>query len=168
MRIFLLLTAICFSFTLQGQTSLERQVIGSMGGFSNAGNTRVAFTVGEPIVTTEYGPSIALTQGFHQAVSGLVAPIEINVFNAFSPDGDQVNDFWVIPDLAFYPENKVVVFNRWGNELRVFDNYDNNTVVWDGTNQDGSPISKGTYFYLITYEDDGNTGSQTGWVYLSR
>ncbi len=68
----------------------------------------------------------------------------------FTPNGDRVNDFFVIPAASEYPQNKFVVINRWG--LVVFEaaNYINN---WDGRSSDSSlgsnVLPEGTYYYVF-------------------
>jgi gliding motility-associated-like protein len=81
---------------------------------------------------------------------------------AFSPNGDSVNDFFLIDFLEDYPVNNVSIFNRWGDLVESFDNYDNQTVVWDGTYK-GASVGAGTYYFIIEY---GNGSSQTGWVQI--
>ncbi len=66
--------------------------------------------------------------------------------DAFSPNGDGVNDSWVIPDISDYEDNRVVVINRWGSILFETENYNND---WQGTNKSGKPLPEGTYYYLI-------------------
>ncbi|MFN4122568.1 MAG: choice-of-anchor L domain-containing protein [Flavobacteriales bacterium] len=71
---------------------------------------------------------------------------EIQVFNVFTPDGDGINDFWVIPNIEFYPNNSVVIFNRWGRKVFEAEPYQNN---WDGGNN-----PSGVYFYVVDTKDD--------------
>ncbi|MDE3235246.1 MAG: gliding motility-associated C-terminal domain-containing protein [Bacteroidota bacterium] len=73
--------------------------------------------------------------------------------NAFSPNGDGINDTWMIRYLNDYPGAKVSVFNRYGQLLFSATGYD---VQWDGT-YNGSPLPVGTYYYVI---NPGN-GRQT-------
>lgn len=73
----------------------------------------------------------------------------INLTNSFSPNGDGVNDTWVIPELNSYRQVLVEVFDRDGNTL--FSNSDP-SVGWDGRNRNGEIIS-GSYFYIITVRD---------------
>jgi gliding motility-associated-like protein len=70
---------------------------------------------------------------------------KILVPNAFSPNGDGVNDTWVITNLSAYPGATVDVFNRYGQ--RVFHS-ENASKDWDGT-LNGSPLPMGTYYYVI-------------------
>lgn len=62
--------------------------------------------------------------------------------NAISPNGDGFNDFLKIPFLNGYPQNLVVIFNRWGKKVYEATDYKND---WDGEN-----LPSGTYFYVVT------------------
>lgn len=66
---------------------------------------------------------------------------ELNPGNAFSPNGDGLNDFFKIDFIEFYPNNTVFIFNRWGNTVYEKTAYNNE---WNG---DG--LTSGTYFYVI-------------------
>lgn len=77
----------------------------------------------------------------------------IVVYSGFSPNGDNVNDFFTIRGIERHPSNKVRVFNRWGNLVFESENYQNN---WDG-NWDGTRLTQGTYFYLVELNDASNT-----------
>lgn len=65
--------------------------------------------------------------------------------NAFSPNGDGINDTWIIGNLKDYPNCIVQVFNRTGQI--VFESVGYNTP-WDGTFK-GTPLPIGTYYYII-------------------
>lgn len=77
----------------------------------------------------------------------------------FSPNGDDVNQFFTIKGAETLPENTLTVFNRWGNQVYKTQFYQND---WDGT-WNGSHLQNGTYFYLF---DDGAGNTYTGYVYL--
>jgi gliding motility-associated-like protein len=87
------------------------------------------------------------------AISIIVQDCEVDVPTAFTPDGDQVNDTWVISNLdAIYPKSIVRIYNRWGNI--VFEstegNYEQNP--WDGKfNLEDLPVA--SYYYFIEYND---------------
>ncbi|MCL4856136.1 MAG: gliding motility-associated C-terminal domain-containing protein, partial [Flavobacteriales bacterium] len=60
------------------------------------------------------------------------------------------NDKWRINNIEFYPNNKVYIFDRWGQRVFYKEKYDN-VDGWDakytGTNM---PVS--TYYYVIELE----------------
>ena len=56
---------------LMAQT-IERQVIGSTGGYGTGTNIQVSSTVGETVVATGSSSTVVLTQGFQQPGSGAV------------------------------------------------------------------------------------------------
>ena len=72
---------------------------------------------------------------------------------AFTPDGDNTNDVWELDGIdLIYPENKVYVYNRWGN--LIFESpsgaYEQNP--WNGTfNDEVLPV--GSFYYIINYND---------------
>ena len=70
---------------------------------------------------------------------------KILVPNAFSPNGDGINDTWIITNLSAYPGATVDVFNRYGQ--LVFHS-ENNNNAWDGT-FNGKPLPMATYYYII-------------------
>jgi gliding motility-associated-like protein len=69
----------------------------------------------------------------------------VTVPNAFSPNGDGINDVWVIQNLADYPNASVKVFDRYGKLVYTSQGY---SRPWDGT-QNGRPLPVGTYYYII-------------------
>jgi gliding motility-associated-like protein len=69
----------------------------------------------------------------------------LNIPNAFSPNGDGVNDTWQIPLFSSYIFSKVQVFNRGGQVVFSSVGYD---MPWDGT-LNGKPLPTGTYYYVI-------------------
>ena len=94
--------------------------------------------------------------------------------NAFSPNGDGTNDTFVIPALAKYPNFKLEIFNRWGNQVYEYNNNGKTSPVWwDGystgrlTLNESKPVPTGTYYYTI-YFNDGVRKPIAGWVYLNR
>lgn len=88
-----------------------------------------------------------------------------STYNAFSPNGDGINDTWIIDGAYYHPVNRVTIFNRWGNKLVTLENYDNVNVVWDGRYK-GEILPSGTYFYLIEFFEANK--SITGWVQITR
>jgi|GEM_PF-4341943 len=101
---------------------------------------------------------------------GSVAPgKEIVVPDAFTPDGDGVNDVLVIEGIEHYPDNEMIIFNRWGTEVYRSAGYSNQ---WDGkinvgSGLEGSELPTGTYFYILDTKDKV-LGVLKGYIYLQR
>jgi gliding motility-associated-like protein len=74
-------------------------------------------------------------------VSGIFIP------NAFTPNGDGVNDYWRIPFLDPGLGAEVNVFNRWG---QLVYHSSASTVSWDGK-LNGHPQASGVYVYVINF-----------------
>jgi gliding motility-associated-like protein len=68
---------------------------------------------------------------------------KLQPMSAFSPNGDGVNEYWVITNIERYPDATVEVFNRWGE--RVFESKSNYNNDWNGSNL---PVD--SYHYVIT------------------
>jgi len=82
--------------------------------------------------------------------------------NTFTPNGDGINDMWIIKELANYPGAQVTIFNRYGTQLYYSKGY---AIPWDGT-YNGKPLPVGTYYYIISR---GIYGSQlSGYVVIMR
>lgn len=94
---------------------------------------------------------------------------EIVIYNGISPNGDEANDFWeilYIDVIADTKNNKVSLFNRWGDMVWEANNYDNKEQVFKGLNKNGNEIPSGTYFYKIEFASGQKT--QMGYISLKR
>ncbi len=88
---------------------------------------------------------------------GLQATFEINVVacdteipNVFSPNSDGTNDFFRIPGIEGFPNSRLEIYNRWGSVVFQDQDYKGG---WDGR-INGTPVSDGSYFYVL-YRSDG-------------
>ncbi len=83
---------------------------------------------------------------------------------AFSPNGDGVNDTYVLPEegidiLSFK------VYDRWGTT--VFET--NETAMsWDGTDSNGQAQANGVYVYILEYRKNDEEFTQSGHLTLMR
>jgi gliding motility-associated-like protein len=166
MKKFFLLFSIVVKINYCHAQSLARTVIGAQGDYYYSPAVSVAWTVGEVMSETYTTSNYFLTQGFHQPDKRVKDHPEISFdfFNGFSPNGDGINDSWNIPILGKYPDNQVVIINRWGNEVWKGENYDNKYQVFKGENRNGNELPDGTYYYIIQY----NNIEKTGWVFIKR
>lgn len=64
-----------------------------------------------------------------------------------SPNGDGLNEVWVIDNIGYYEDATIHVFNQWGGEVfQAEQPYLNN---WRGTNKRGETLPSATYFFVI-------------------
>jgi gliding motility-associated-like protein len=61
--------------------------------------------------------------------------------SAFSPNGDDKNQYFTIPFLVNVPGNTVMVFNRWGKKVFEANDYKNDWA--------GDDLPAGTYYYVV-------------------
>ena len=88
----------------------------------------------------------------------------LNLPNAFTPNGDGVNDVFRVQGQNIKTLNGKI-FNRWGQELFTWSDVNDG---WDGK-YNGKDAAEGTYFYVVTVEFvDGEVRNFTGSVLLTR
>ncbi|MES2141015.1 MAG: ice-binding family protein [Bacteroidota bacterium] len=99
-----------------------------------------------------------------------VEPIPTDFFipEGYSPNGDGINDVFVIRGILNFPENTFVIFNRWGNKVYETSSYKN---TWDGKTTlglrvGGDVLPIGTYFYILDLKDGSDVFKGT--IYLNR
>lgn len=99
--------------------------------------------------------------------SVLKAGEEIFAYTGFSPNGDGINDTFVINGIEANPNNELKIYNRWGTLVYRKKGYDNR---WKGISDGRVTISKneslpvGTYYYVL--ELNGKK-SKSGYVYIN-
>jgi large repetitive protein len=76
----------------------------------------------------------------------LKEPMPLSIPSGYSPNGDGHNDYFMIQGIDAFPENELVIYNRWGNEVYSKTNYSND---WDGLSNNGKQLPEGTYFVLL-------------------
>ncbi|MCB0488002.1 MAG: VCBS repeat-containing protein [Cyclobacteriaceae bacterium] len=77
---------------------------------------------------------------------------EVVVYNGISPNGDEFNQFFNIENIEILgPENKVSIFNRWGDRIFEMDNYNNDDRRFEGLSDGGKELPSGVYFYKIEF-----------------
>jgi gliding motility-associated-like protein len=84
----------------------------------------------------------------------------LTIYNGFSPNGDGVNDFFVVEGLEVYKKHKLTIYDHFGREVFQSADYKNN---WDGK-LEGKYLMEGTYYYIL---DVGNDEVYKGYVQLA-
>ncbi|TPG31305.1 gliding motility-associated C-terminal domain-containing protein, partial [Flavobacterium pectinovorum] len=98
----------------------------------------------------------------------------IEVFNALSVNGDGENDTFYIGGIECYPDNELVIYNRWGVQVYHAKGYDNKERVFRGYSDGRATIASenklpsGTYFYVLEYmKNDGSVQKKSGYMNLN-
>lgn len=90
------------------------------------------------------------------------ASIEVKPFfipNTITPNGDMINDTFVIPGLGRFVSNELVILNRWNDHIYQAKDYKNDWAA-DG-------VVAGTYFYILKAKDeDGKDHAFKGYVQI--
>jgi gliding motility-associated-like protein len=113
-------------------------------------------------------PVAAMNTAFLPLVNSGATPLittpgneQVIANNILSPNGDGINDIWIVKNIAFYPNNTVTVYDRTGVIVFTRKNYQND---WAGTYH-GSILSEGTYYYKV---DLGNGSVTKGFITVLR
>jgi gliding motility-associated-like protein len=93
----------------------------------------------------------------------VAVPPTVVIPNAFTPNGDGINDLWNIKSIEAYPKCIVSVYSRYGTLVYQSKGYPRS---WDGTSN-GSLLPTGTYYYIINLNAD-NSKPLTGYVAVIR
>jgi gliding motility-associated-like protein len=130
-------------------------------------NPAIASPVASPSVTTTYKLDVNSKAGCDGSGSVTVNVIKTNlppihIPNAFSPNGDGINDTWVIENISYYPGATLDLFNRYGQLLLHSEGYGK---AWDGT-YNGNPVPVATYYYVL--DPKNNLPKMTGSVTVFR
>jgi len=97
--------------------------------FAQTGNHTIWLTV-----TTAYGCTDSISQN--------ILVIDIKIPNVFTPNGDGINETFVIDGIELVPDCQLIIFNRWGKRIYESNNYKND---WDGGN-----YADGVYYFIFT------------------
>lgn len=103
--------------------------------------------IANPPQTITYRLNVVSQHGCGISTDDVIVKVyeKILIPNAFSPNGDGINDTWFIDPLYLFEEASVEVYNRYGQVVYRSRGYN---TSWDGTNNK-RPLPAGTYYYLI-------------------
>lgn len=153
-----------------GVTTLDGRIAGQYAGFewmpANTLSNAFSLTpVASPIISTRY----VLQVESMQQCGTVTDTVDVNVYNkveipnAFSPNGDGINDRWLVPGLESYPQSAVQIFNRNGQIVYQARPYD--TGGWNG-NYKSTALPSGAYYYII--ERGAGLPAMSGTIILIR
>ncbi|GAA4270711.1 gliding motility-associated C-terminal domain-containing protein [Aquimarina gracilis] len=140
------------------ETTGEWDNLGNAGTTGNLSNGEIT---SDPFIPNNY---VVLTFGS----SDRILDGDLEIFTAVSPNGDGLNDTFIIQGIAQFPNNELSIFNRWGVLVYNKKGYDNS---WGGISEGRATIAKGeelpvgTYYYVLKIDGQKD---QAGYLYINR
>jgi gliding motility-associated-like protein len=95
----------------------------------------------------------------------LEVPCLLAAENIFTPNNDSYNDSWTIENIEYYPDNLIMVFNRWGQ--KVFESK-GLYLEWDGKDLLNIQVPDNSYYYIIYADKNDKASIQKGTVSILR
>lgn len=136
-------------YQMQGSASTGTYVWSPSTGLSA---TNILNPTASPLATTTYTLTVTSPQGCVASDNMVltVIPYCIKPMEAFTPNGDGINDKWLITNnnSACITKATAEVFNRYGAKVFGSQDYKN---TWDGTYK-GKPLPDGTYYYVVSFQ----------------
>jgi gliding motility-associated-like protein len=152
---------------LQGVQGSGNKLTWSPGG--SLSDSTIVNPTAFPFASTVYTLTVTTPEGCTctDRVTVRVIPL-IDIPNTFTPNGDGINDTWILQFTRFYDNVEVFVYNRFGDKIYENMNYDASTE-WDGTYK-GAPVPPATYYYVVNFrfKDADKKFSYTGAVTVIR
>ncbi|MCF8257235.1 MAG: gliding motility-associated C-terminal domain-containing protein [Flavobacteriales bacterium] len=100
-----------------------------------------------PLETTMYYVTVTDDNGCTNVDSVLVEVVPgIKFPDGISPNGDGINDTWIIDNIELFQDAIVEIYNRWGQML--WQSAPGYPIPWDGRYK-GEDLPVGTYYYVI-------------------
>jgi gliding motility-associated-like protein len=148
-----------YYFANDGNFDVMAQWDGSSNQWEDATYTNVPTSGNANVGSPNMVSSRSSLNNFNHDVFALTELSKIVIIPQFiSPNGDSKNDVLNIENINFYPENKLQVFNRYGNLVYEKEAYAND---WDGSanvskganiifsGQGKNALPSGTYYYIL-------------------
>jgi gliding motility-associated-like protein len=114
--------------------------------------------------TSAIGQPIADTSAVREfTITDVNGPCKLIIYNGVTYNGDGINDKWIIDNIEDFPNNKINIYNRWGQEIFYTEKYNNSNNFWP-RNDDANRLAPGTYFYVVNAGD--GSPLYKGWLEL--
>ena len=127
----------------------------------STGPLAAGLEVGDYTIVITDDDSCSITTNATVTAAGGVDCVEWKVFSGITPNGDGLDDYWVIRGLNQYRPVAVDIFTNRGIVVWSSDDYNNE---WEGTDQNGVALAEGVYYYVLSRPD----AIIKGWVHITR
>ena len=109
------------------------------------------FTIGLKVVYTNRSNPNLILEYEYEPFTISISESSLKVPNAFSPNGDGINDYFNVYDVKSIVSFNAAIYNRWGQQLYSWgiDKMECEECGWDGTYK-GPPVKDGVYFVVVS------------------
>lgn len=142
-------------------SGFSQQIITPFGGYIESENSSLSFTTGELVVPTLINDKAAATQGFQQPNIIIIETLNLAYNNGIIIDAANENGVFHITGVEEYPDNQLIILNRWGEVVYQVQPYQNE---WKGYHNNQA-LPQATY-YFIFYTDATRQQVVKGNIYL--
>ena len=125
-----------YQWTVNGQNAGTNNAVFTTKNLLNGDKVACTITVNDLCTAPVNSQDIVVT---------ILQPSQIKIPNTFTPNSDGINDYWNIPDLVYFPDCTVSIYNRYGAIIYRAKGYGK---AWDG-NFNSNPLPVATYYYII-------------------
>ena len=98
---------------------------------------------------------------------------DLRIYKGFSPDGNNINEFFIVEGLDYTDTYDLKIYTRTGNLIRrVTKGLGEEGVaqdrLWDGTYDGGRPIENGVYYYTLEVTKGQATYKYKNYIVIAR
>lgn len=181
---------------VKGTQTISFENPGPFSRYAGEATLTATSSSGLPVTFSAYEPTVALlTDDNKLIIKGLgtikvtasqagnelylpASPVEQNVLiqtagksqllviQALSPNGDGINDVFIIEGIKAYPENQLKIVNRSGQLVYEQKGYNNEQVVFAGKSNGGDKLPDGTYYYSLAYKQNNQWVQKKGYLFI--
>ena len=128
-----------------------------------------------PIIASIINPTTNCESLKRTAITVIIKPCDLTVYNTISINNNGLNDYLVIKNIEYFPENTVEIYNRFGQLVYKSSKYGIDNNYFYGESNAGEVYKKnkklpmGVYFYIINYKNESTPISriQKGFLYIN-
>lgn len=167
---FFAIPMIAKEFCKRNDGSIQFQITGGVRPYTYEWMDNNTDSIRLGLVTGDYSVIIADSNKCRLSFNILIEEdtCNVSVYDALTPNGDGINDTWIIDGIQYYPDNLVQIFDKIGDLVYEKSSYNN---TWGGEGKNGGALPDGTYYYVIKINTENVKGGhniQTGAVLIKR
>ncbi|KAA1242332.1 gliding motility-associated C-terminal domain-containing protein, partial [Aquimarina sp. RZ0] len=164
------------TYTLTASDVLSGSVVNQASVTGQSPNGDDIIDISDDVLNTTDVDTDGDGDGEDETITVITIEDEVVIYTGISPNGDNINDEFLIVGLQNFPDNTLRIYNRWGVEVFEEDGYMQEGVErFVGISKGRVTVSEkeelpvGTYYYLLEYVNaSGINRSKAGYLYINR